>query len=85
MLELKPCPFCGSRAKVYAGEEGLAVICVNCDAKTHYFKDEFKTNGDRLIWSAEREALSKAVYSWNTRETDTRKFMKGFNVWREAE
>ena len=75
---LKPCPFCGGRAKVYAGEDGTAVICVICGAETKRFKDYRKTNLDQMYWSSNKgSAFEKAVYSWNTRETDTDKFVRG--------
>lgn len=78
MTELKPCPFCGAAAKVYAGSEGLAIVCTNCGARTTYLNDSLERRIDRITWATGQEAFSKAVYSWNTRETDTVKFNKEF-------
>lgn len=61
MSELKPCPFCGEKAKAYHEEswahgEGYYVSCTNC--------------GVRQWWLFNFEA--DAIEAWNRRTKDER-------------
>lgn len=62
MSELKPCPFCGERAKwFYSGPtEGGFVVCTMCRASTNIFDTE----------SDEENCKAVAFGSWNRRVED---------------
>lgn len=53
MMELKPCPFCGSEADLYGECNMVKVRCINyqCGCKTNAWFDE----------------IEDAVEHWNTR------------------
>lgn len=59
MTELKPCPFCGQKARKYLAEENRlhirywAVQCFVCHCRTAGYQD-----------------YDKAVRAWNRRVTD---------------
>lgn len=39
--KLKPCPFCGGRARIGTdGEEGHTVFCTSCKVETNIYEDE---------------------------------------------
>ena len=41
-IELKPCPFCGGKAKEEANYLGqLSVVCESCEAKVFFIKDDY--------------------------------------------
>lgn len=61
--ELKPCPFCGSRAYLYA-DSGICVVCPTCGARSKALCDAMTLNG--MAGNA-TEAVIKA---WNRRVTD---------------
>lgn len=63
MTELKPCPFCGGKAKIFAfSDGGICVKCLYCWCQTH-------TWSDYSISEAEKEsAFERAVDSWNRRK-----------------
>ena len=77
MIELKPCPFCGSEAKLYVSECGVCVMCTGgfkkgCGCKTSWYRDDYYLSGldDWNDWSkAKKTAVDKAIESWNRRET----------------
>ena len=57
MDELKPCPFCGGRAKIYRQfkndvEIGSKVICIDCLA---------------TMYSAEANSAEENIEAWNRR------------------
>ena len=59
--DLKPCPFCGStqiqiQNFVYYGNETAFVECMECEAKTRWFKKD----------PAESH-IKKATIAWNKR------------------
>lgn len=62
MPELKPCPFCGSPAVLWAPEDefGICIKCVSCGCRTPYCKDRH---------SVERNvsAVERALVKWNRR------------------
>ena len=73
MAELKPCPFCGSTSLVvkskhngevfYIGTHSASVRCNKCHARggTASCKASTKT------YSADTEAIEKAIKLWNRR------------------
>ena len=65
-MELKPCPFCGSNARIKKGEPdagGFYVVCANTDCYCEL--------GFALIWSDVHHGLfgtgQEAIEAWNTR------------------
>ena len=59
-IELKPCPFCGSKAVIHI-ENGIRVICTECGATSKCLVDGYSqgrpTGG----------ALKAVVEAWNRR------------------
>ena len=78
MDELKPCPFCGGKAKFLVNcyhERGItrgwqfAIYCTQCDittAKTNY-EVEVQLNADGVIETITDER-DKAIEVWNRRQ-----------------
>lgn len=68
MIDLKPCPFCGSDAKLAVIQNvGVTVKCTNefCKCQTSYVYDSF---GSFSVWP-EKNAVDKVIKCWNRRET----------------
>lgn len=57
MEELKPCPFCGGRARLLV-YDGVKVICSKCYIGTMIMKD--------VMWQ-ESSAIETVVAAWNRR------------------
>ena len=65
-MKLKPCPFCGGKAAIYAGD-GVCVICKKCGCRTKSLADRYsmvRTNGG---------AIDAVIKRWNRREGDVDK------------
>lgn len=69
MTELKPCPFCGGKAKMHTGvtlsvpKRSLAYCyCMRCQATSAHYEDR-KQDGT---------FLKEAIDAWNRRATDER-------------
>jgi len=63
MLNLKPCPFCGGEAKVFAfNDGGICVKCMEC-----YCQTQVRT--DMCIADAQKHgsAFERCVEDWNKR------------------
>lgn len=62
VTELKPCPFCGSKAEIYDYDNVCHVHCTGCDAKTadYYAFSDTQYNGQYAL---------DAIRSWNNRVT----------------
>lgn len=58
MFELKPCPFCGGKARLFVNG-GVRVVCTRCYVSTMVLKDEldFSTS-----------AVESSVEAWNRRK-----------------
>ena len=67
MMELKPCPFCGSRdVKVYAYQDGgICVKCLDCYCQTQPSNDFCISDAKKY-----KSAFEKSVEAWNRRVTD---------------
>ena len=63
MIELKPCPFCGGKAKLEHGRIGMTetsyVRCETCGSK-----------GRIITISVKYSANAMAVFAWNKREKE---------------
>ncbi len=57
MRDLKPCPFCGGRAKARYAKPLSYVQCVNCKTYGLAFCDEYE----------EADGKEKAIDAWNRR------------------
>lgn len=67
-MELKPCPFCGRKARLFCDDLGVAVVCTNeeCRCRTDWYKDFSPVYGmDR--WRKGNTAIEHAVEVWNRR------------------
>lgn len=70
IIELKPCPFCGADARLYVGEQGVAVRCSRkygeCGCRTEYKQDYSAVTGmDK--WYKGETAIESVVEVWNRR------------------
>lgn len=60
MIELKPCPFCGGKARLFVSN-GVRVFCTKCSATT------------RILVDSERVGTSTVedvIKAWNRRENN---------------
>ena len=57
MFELKPCPFCGGKARLFVNG-GVRVVCTRCYVSTRVLKDELEYASSAVELSAE---------AWNRR------------------
>ena len=67
MIELKPCPFCGSKAKFHVDSSGIAVMCTwfKCECRTSRHEDVL---GGKEDWrKSDTCAATKAAEEWNRR------------------
>lgn len=62
-IELKPCPFCGGNAFLFAGEGGVRVVCSKCHAQTMTLADYDVTA------SKSAGAVGSVIDRWNARKT----------------
>lgn len=73
-MELKPCPFCGKKAKLYVSDDGVAVVCTGwyqngCGCRTIFYKDWSIVHG-LDDWRNGKTAVEMAVEAWNRRAND---------------
>lgn len=57
MFELKPCPFCGGKARLFVNG-GVRVVCTRCYVSTRVLKDELECVSS---------AVELSVEAWNRR------------------
>lgn len=57
MFELKPCPFCGGKARLFVNG-GVRVVCTRCYVSTRVLKDELEYASS---------AVELSVEAWNRR------------------
>ena len=60
MIELKPCPFCGGKARLFVSN-GVRVICTKCRASSKILVDSE---------CYETRAVEKVVEAWNGRTSN---------------
>lgn len=60
MIELKPCPFCGGKARLFVSN-GVRVICHKCGATTRILVDSERV---------ETNAVENVIKSWNRRKNN---------------
>lgn len=60
MTELKPCPFCGGKARLFVST-GVRVLCTKCSATTRILVDS-----ERVATSA----IEDVIKAWNRRTND---------------
>ena len=60
MIELKPCPFCGEKARLLVSN-GVRVLCTKCGATTRILVDS-----ERI----ETSAVEDVIKAWNRRADD---------------
>lgn len=60
MIELKPCPFCGEKARLFVSN-GVRVLCNKCNASSENMADSecYKTS-----------AVEKVIEAWNRRASN---------------
>ncbi len=63
MPDLKPCPFCGGKAKLYVRDVGVSVMCRECFAQTDICLD-------RLDYQGDEGAVDFVIEAWNRRASD---------------
>ena len=63
MIELKPCPFCGGKARLLVND-GVRVICSKCYVGTMILTDDVV---------CETNAVEMVVEAWNRRMPDADK------------
>lgn len=57
MFELKPCPFCGGKARLFVNG-GVRVVCTRCYVSTRVLKGELECASS---------AVELSVEAWNRR------------------
>lgn len=57
MFELKPCPFCGGKARLFVNG-GVRVLCSKCYARTKILTDELEYSSN---------AVEAVIEAWNRR------------------
>lgn len=60
MFDLKPCPFCGGKARLFVNG-GVRVVCTRCYVSTRVLKDELEYVSS---------AVELSVEAWNRRAGD---------------
>lgn len=62
MADLKPCPFCGGKARLFVND-GVRVICSKCYAGTMIHSDTIEYDSN---------AVETVIKAWNRRADDER-------------
>ena len=57
-MELKPCPFCGGKAKYIYRLPYSAVVCQKCKVATRLFVDYYE----------QQDGKAEAIEAWNRRD-----------------
>lgn len=57
MIELKPCPFCGGKPRLFVSN-GVRVICSKCYASTKVLTDRMENDSN---------ATERVIEAWNRR------------------
>ena len=65
-IELKPCPFCGSKdVKIYSySDGGICVKCLDCYCQTQTCSDY------NIVGAKKQSAYETVVEAWNRRVTE---------------
>ena len=72
MSELKPCPFCGSKARLFVGYDGVCVMCTaafskDCGCQTSWYDDASSVCGTNGWRKNSKTAVDRAIEAWNRR------------------
>lgn len=60
MIELKPCPFCGGKGRLFVSN-GVRVLCPDCGATTRISVDSERVG---------TSAVEDVIKAWNRRENN---------------
>lgn len=63
-IDLKPCPFCGGKAKVFVDKK-VCVMCMECGAQTIRRHDYYD-----LVKNGRKTATEQSIEDWNRRVQD---------------
>lgn len=82
MAELKPCPFCGGRARIkkLVVFQGFAVTCEKCGADVYFYEKEFSQSETIIAWN--RRATEKLEHEKALK--DAARIVAGSD-WRRAD
>ena len=67
MIELKPCPFCGQVARLFVHNNGVKVMCTECNCQTDTYNDYNKFTGTDLWRCGSGNAVEIVIKEWNRR------------------
>ena len=71
-MELKPCPFCGEKARLFVSDGGVCVKCTGgfsngCGGQTDWFTDNHYIDGMDGWRKTKYTAVERAILTWNRR------------------
>ena len=70
LIDLKPCPFCGGKAKLFVGSVGISAKCMDCHTQTETYMDMSYADCKK------GNATEHVIEAWNRRRK-----LPGVNEW----